>query len=146
MRRLCILAIATVCVLSCDPEEYMDGNDSYWYVKNCTQENIYFHCNWVSKQPKLLEPGNSHWIFIRMDNYYEIPPFSALPENIERVWLYDKDSNLVRTWTVSAAGDEGRQLFNEKLWRVSQSKDYGGKFYRRNYTFDILPEDLVPLE
>ena len=120
-----------------------------WYVKNCTKASVVVDCSsWMTRDNVVsIEPGDSV-------NLYDMPysegeehfPYDAIFTHVhsDNNWSFSiiKDGATVRTWSGKDERTEGRHFRNEECWRKTERGDVPSK--RICWTFDILPEDVIP--
>ncbi len=144
-KTLLILIVSLFVFTSCEPE---DENNVCFYVKNNTSDTIYLHSTIKLFLQNEIMPYSTikirESLFSTTKNEYNTiyPSLYEWRINEEYLYIYLKDSVLVKTWNKFYTESELKQFFRETDWIYeSYTKPNDGYKYH-DYTFEILPEDL----
>lgn len=141
-----ILAFIIFTNASCTPE---DQNIVYFNVKNSSSDTIYIKSDFSVLENRVIciapntisnikegsfQDGEEDYKFKSLYNWTEADIF---------VYIYSKDSVLLKTWNKFYTDTYEKQFFRENDWEYKQySKPNNNDCKYHDYTFEILPEDL----
>ena len=149
MKKILLLVIFCIGLVSCDPGKWLYSNDGFWYVKNNTSDVILIsNTEQFVKQP--LSPKDSINIFVigfsLGDNI--LPEFNNFREGKYQgreihinIQVYSKEGKLLQTWDNKDGQSLKSDFFNESKWRVHR-KDNANKSVEISWTYDITDKSL----
>jgi hypothetical protein len=139
------VAASLFTVSSCEPEE---ENNVSFYVKNSTFDTIYLHstikllqneimpCSTIKIRESLFSTTETEYNTI----YLSLYRWTTCEEYL---YVYLKDSVLLKTWNKFYTDTYEKQFFRENDWEYKQySKPNDNDYKYHDFTFEILPEDL----
>ena len=139
-----------VFLTSCDPEEYLDPtNRVLHYVKNNTNDDLIIkrsHGTSVIQESTIILKKDSIALFSTGALAKETNYFETIFQNIVidiSIFIYSKDSVLLKTWNRFYTDNTQKQFFRESDWVKRVYEKNEGKIYKyHEYTFTINQEDL----
>jgi|GEM_PF-599672 len=147
MKKILLLVIFCIGLVSCDPALSLFDNSGFWYVKNTTSDTFSIHAS-AGNNTSILSPNDSICIYniaigIRNVNRNYLPTFNIITNNDNNVGrrqitvhVYSKEGKLLQTWDNKDEQSLKSDFFNESKWRVHR-KDNANKSVEISWTYDI---------
>lgn len=135
--------LSILCLISCDPGEWMTDNEGYWYIKNMTDKSITVKCivSEYNTRTNEIAPEDSLGLLLYGIPIAkkELPTFDDFFTYYDHVpvQVFSDDGELLKEWNWSdAEASDLPEFFDESYWRKYTQKK-SGKETRISWIFDF---------
>ena len=82
---------------------------------------------------------DSCWLMRERPYSEDVNPFVEM-NHLDSIVMCSAEDNILKVWRNSEKTQKGKQFFNEDFWEKKEWEE--GKYIYREWTFEILPEDI----
>lgn len=127
MRKTIFRVFLLLSLSACDPKEWLESRDTYWYIKNTTKIPLLILPQ-MDTVPRITLPCESlmiHWDGILL-GYDTIYPFERLHEVVDKITICDTSENVLKEWLLENILEEEESIFRKENWvhyKVNYNKE-----------------------
>lgn len=154
MKKIAFIFAIALIGMSCDPEQWVATHATSWYAKNNTDQTLIITTSPFIDVDAVVDPGDSVLIHSfhpfqylgepAFDTFYDA--WDGKPEQEWSISVRSKEGQLLKKWEYMDRNAGGRQIFHESYWRLYTQKYSHSDEVNFIWVFNILPEDIAPLE
>lgn len=117
MRKTIFGVFMLLSLSACDPIEWMEARNTYWYIKNTTNIPLLILPQ-IETVPRITLPCDSLMIYWdgKLLGYDTIYPFERLHEVVDKITICDTSENILKEWLLDNILEEEESIFRKDNW------------------------------
>lgn len=154
MKKIAFVFAIALISMSCDPEQWVATHATSWYAKNSTDQTLIITTSPFIEVDAVVDPGDSVLVHSfhpfqylgkpAFDTFYDA--WEGKPEQEWCISVSSQEGRLLKKWKYMDRNAAGRQIFHQSYWQLYTQKEGHSDELNFIWVFNILPEDIAPLE